>query len=275
MARGQQIPPSYHQGYARNAGGSAYPDLWRGLVGAWVPALGVTGSILKDVSGFGHDGTFTLMDPTTDWIVAANPRMPGYALTYDGSDDKVTLGNSATLQLSVGTIITWINSPSNTNEYEGVVNKDNAYGIYLKSGVYIIFDWGASADRSTGVSVQDGENYSLALAFNSGVTNGTSLYIDGVNKLDTTMTIVDQNTQLVLGADDISGSEYYPGEINGTFLYDRILSPAEISLLYRVPLAPLILRSHLFVKVILAAFADPAAIGQLRQSGGMIGRRWQ
>ena len=43
--------PSYKRGFARCAGESQYPEMWRGLVGAWVPALGNTGKTLRDVSG--------------------------------------------------------------------------------------------------------------------------------------------------------------------------------------------------------------------------------
>jgi len=71
--------PSYGQGFARSAGESAYPKFWEGLIGAWVPELGPTGNTLIDVSGFGHHGTLTLMDPSSDWVIGANQRAPGYA----------------------------------------------------------------------------------------------------------------------------------------------------------------------------------------------------
>lgn len=84
-------PPSYSQGYARSAGESAFPGFWRGLVGAWVPALGVAGEKLQDVSRHGNPGLLTAMDPATDYVVGGNPRVPGYVLDFDGIDDYVSV----------------------------------------------------------------------------------------------------------------------------------------------------------------------------------------
>lgn len=48
---------------------SAYPELWHGVVGAWCPSLGPTGSRLHDFSRRNNWGTFVSMDPATDWVV--------------------------------------------------------------------------------------------------------------------------------------------------------------------------------------------------------------
>lgn len=61
--------------YARNAWESDYPELWRGLVGLWVPALGNTGGVLRDVSGRSNRTTIS----GATWGAAA--------LAFDGSDD--------------------------------------------------------------------------------------------------------------------------------------------------------------------------------------------
>jgi hypothetical protein len=51
MAEQRDYPPSFKQGFARSAAESEFPQLWRGLVGAWVPALGRCGDVLHDVCG--------------------------------------------------------------------------------------------------------------------------------------------------------------------------------------------------------------------------------
>jgi hypothetical protein len=61
--------------------------LARGLVGAWLFNEG-RGSTLWDVSGAGHTGTLASMDPSSDWV--AGPH--GYALDFDGTDDRVIVG---------------------------------------------------------------------------------------------------------------------------------------------------------------------------------------
>lgn len=63
------MQPSFKTGYAKNASESANPQLWEGLVGAWMPSFGVTGGTLRDVSGNHNNGTLNNMDPATDWVV--------------------------------------------------------------------------------------------------------------------------------------------------------------------------------------------------------------
>lgn len=45
LRTGKPTQPSYKAGYAKIASESAYPELWDGLVGAWVPALGNSGNV--------------------------------------------------------------------------------------------------------------------------------------------------------------------------------------------------------------------------------------
>jgi len=77
----QRSRPSYTQGFARSAAESAYPNLWNGLVGAWIPPLGPTGLTVRDVSGWGNQGTLTDMDPATAWAKTEK----GWALDFDGA----------------------------------------------------------------------------------------------------------------------------------------------------------------------------------------------
>ena len=60
--------PSYAQGFAPRDGPPANLNLWTGLQGLWVPALGPTGVTLFDQSPFKRDGTLTNMDPATAWV---------------------------------------------------------------------------------------------------------------------------------------------------------------------------------------------------------------
>ncbi len=53
--------PSYYNGFARNAGESAHPELWQFARGLWIPSLGVTGNVLFDQSVFKSHGTLINM----------------------------------------------------------------------------------------------------------------------------------------------------------------------------------------------------------------------
>ena len=85
--------PSYKTGFyspSRRFGVPKYPELWYGCVGAWCPSLGRTGYILKDMSGYGTDGTLTSMDAGTDWVNSGGK----LALDFDGINDTINISNT-------------------------------------------------------------------------------------------------------------------------------------------------------------------------------------
>lgn len=84
----KQTQPSYASGYAKSASESANPNLWDGLVGAWVPNLGVTGDSLRDISGKGSHATGDNFDVGTDWGITEVG--PALTLSGDGSEGMIT-----------------------------------------------------------------------------------------------------------------------------------------------------------------------------------------
>jgi len=83
----RRAAPSYKAGYARSSAESANPGLWDGLVGAWVPALGVSSGTLYDISGHGGDGTLTNLTLANAWVIQDGE----YVLDYAGANDYVDL----------------------------------------------------------------------------------------------------------------------------------------------------------------------------------------
>ena len=65
----------------------AHPLVW-GLAGAWVFNEG-RGDQAWDLSESGHTGALTSMDPSSDWVGGPH----GYALDFDGMDDRVIVGS--------------------------------------------------------------------------------------------------------------------------------------------------------------------------------------
>ena len=78
--------PTWKQGFARSAGESAYPNLWKGLEFALVPELGPTGVTLREVIG-GEHGTLTNMEVATDWIVDDG----AYCLETNATDEHINV----------------------------------------------------------------------------------------------------------------------------------------------------------------------------------------
>lgn len=117
---------------ANNASESAYPHLRKGLVGAWVPSLGVTGDTLRDVSGRGSHGTLTNMDAATDWQTSG-----GGSLDFDGTNDYVLLPLiSIKLPFSLSV---WFRSANLTKPFQSLFTADtNLAANPLYCGVHYI-----------------------------------------------------------------------------------------------------------------------------------------
>lgn len=81
------IAPSLQTGFARNAGESKYPHFWKGLKGAWIPNLGVTGKTLHDFSKERNDGAFA---GGMSWIADEGK----WVVTGNGTNGEVDLGVS-------------------------------------------------------------------------------------------------------------------------------------------------------------------------------------
>jgi hypothetical protein len=125
---------------------------------------------------------------------------PGNALNFDGSNDFVNCGNNSNVQINQGTVEAWIKTANAGTGYRGIVVKQRAYGIYLVDNVLQLYDYGSNSAKSTGINLADNRWHHIAFTFNSSITNGTIIYIDGVSKLTTTSTVSSHIQVLGIGA---------------------------------------------------------------------------
>ena len=178
-----------------------------------------SGTTANDSSGNANTGTLTSGPTWTSGKV-------GKAVSLDGIDDYVLSSNATSVQLTTGTVEAWVKTSNAGASYRGVVAKENAYGMLIKDNVFITYDWTAVADRSTGVNVADGNWHHLVMSFQSGVSSGTILYVDGVPKLTTTMTVSSQTVALKIGT---NSTQYFAGNIDQTMLFNYVRTPAQIA----------------------------------------------
>ncbi len=152
--------------------------------------------------------------------------------TFNGlSGSYATLGNPAALQVGTGSISAWIKTSGAGNQYRGIVTKLNAFGLYLRNNRLIIHDFGSNSRRDTGVNLDDNTWHHVAVTFQSGVANGTIIYIDGTARLTTTMTVVNQLQPVIIGAgtDADSYAGNFAGSIDEVLLYNTVLPASVIS----------------------------------------------
>jgi hypothetical protein len=202
--------------------------LTTGLVGAWCPSLGPTGTRLRDVSGRNNDGTLVDMDPGTDWI----PNAGKFALDFDGNNDRVEfsnlpkMGNFRTLSLwvfqralSPGGVSRWFSLGSESfviRERNGQIER-----YFFNSGG---FNYGV---RNTSVVLNKWQHYILRF---DGVS--LQLWVNGIFISSNSFGQVprtNDGTALLSN----TGGETLNGLMDDIRLYDRAIGGFEIDLLYK------------------------------------------
>lgn len=157
-----------------------------------------------------------------------NAPTPANALDFDGVDDRVSGTNDDKFKLSSGTIEGWIKTSNAGTSYCAIFGKTFAYMAFLFNNELIIYDWGAATNRSTGVLLNDNTWHHIAFTFNSGVNNGTLIYIDGVLRLTTTMSILSQEHFFTIGASVPTYGQFYKGSIDDVRVWNVQKTQSEI-----------------------------------------------
>jgi hypothetical protein len=146
---------------------------------------------------------------------------------FDGTNDYINFGNSSTLQQSSGTLSAWAKASSPGSGYRGIIAKQGAYGLFYTDSVLVAYDWAADTPRSTGINIADNTWKNVVLTYQSGVSNGTRIYINGVSVLTATITIQSQVANLFGGAEANAG-QYAACQISSFNMYSRALTATEI-----------------------------------------------
>ncbi len=157
------------------------------------------------------------------------------AATFSGTTSGVVMtSNPASLQLAEGSIEAWVRTTNPGTDYRGIVVKQNAYGLFVRNGMLGSYSWGGAAgDRTTGIPIADGQWHHVAMTFRSGVTNGTTVYLDGKPVLTTTITVANQTQPLLIGAGSSGRAQALNGAIDVVAVYPTVLSPQQIAAHHR------------------------------------------
>ena len=146
---------------------------------------------------------------------------------FDGSNDYINFGNSSTLQQSSGTLSAWAKASSPGGGYRGIIAKQGSYGLFYTDSVLVAYDWAADAPRSTGINIADNTWKNVVLTYQSGVSNGTFIYINGISVLTTTITVLNQINNLFGGA-EANASQFAVCQISSFNMYSRALTAQEV-----------------------------------------------
>jgi len=159
----------------------------------------------------------------------------GKALSLNGSDQFMVAGNGADHVLTTGTIECWIKSDvpvADTDGFHGIIVKQGAYGLFLKGNELIAYDWQNGGERRTYRLLRDEHNnawHHVAMSFQSGVTDGTVIYLDGQPILTTTYTVGSSEEPLAIGAGFAGAVQLFQGMMDEVRVWNVVRTPAEIA----------------------------------------------
>ena len=160
-----------------------------------------------------------------------------YCLTLNGTSQYGSLSLASYYAYNVGTVELWINASAVQNSYTAaILTKPTAYGIYLFNGILSVYDWYANLVVSTGIALNDNTWHHIAFSFNSGVNNGSFIYVDKILKNTFTYTVLGQTVPITLGSEGTSS--YFKGKIYQLRIWNRQLSSVEIAILYNRVVSP-------------------------------------
>lgn len=275
------LKPSYASGYAKNASQSAHPNLWDGLVGAWMPSLGVTGDTLRDVSGNGNHGTLTNMDAASDWVATSK----GLALDFDGSNDYVPCSRKINPKITGDlTFAVWANF-ERVSGVQGIMSTISASGnngqqleFGRTAGRFVWLQDGTTLDAISTESFSTGDHF-VAITRTKVINNWQITFFIDNKPADQHVTSKNPAANGGLGNFTIGrpgdyNGQYFDGIVHSSVVYNRALSPQEIKQLYVDSLAPFRTKKRTVVRVP-AAIPAATKVGSIKKPTTIIKPSYQ
>lgn len=149
------------------------------------------------------------------------------ALNFDGVDDFVSFGNPTAFQSNTITLEAWIKAANPVpTDYQGIIIKQYAYGLYLLNGVLITHLYNESnANLSSGVNVADDTWHHVALTMDGATA---FLYLDGTLRGQRAYTVKDQTYNVFLSKGGDGVAQYFKGSIDGVRIWNVARTQAQI-----------------------------------------------
>lgn len=238
----EQLRPSYKSGFAPRDFLPKHPDLWKGCIGAWCPSLGSTGTVVKDWSKSGINGTLTgSLSIDTGW----SPN----GIKGNGSTGAVSCGTGYNPGLESWSQSAWYKHDA-AQSLTGISGKSlfaagaGRYGFYIDSNVnlyaFVEVSAGVFVTNSYTITANDGIWHSLVWTVNR--TGNAILYFDGKEvssvsaSAHSAVNITSAFTYNIAAYNDAAGvpsqaSTSINGFVDDIRHYNRVLSPYEAKLL--------------------------------------------
>ena len=215
-------------------------DLAPVCVGHWKMNDNADNTDVLDSSGNDHNGTFN--DPTNPNTSAHHVvgKING-ALIFDGTNDYVAVPDDASLDITGPlTLASWTKYTSTSAGY--IINKGKtgtAYGYWAGNNAGKIRFGNNAGFKTTTSTFNDGNWHFVVCVYEGGGAFGAlKIYVDNVEQATTTTGTFNgfaaTNESLILGArmNDSVVSGFFNGSIDNAIVFNKALSPDEMSYLY-------------------------------------------
>ena len=168
---------------------------------------------------------------------ASVPGKSGNALSFDGSDDVVTIQNF--VPPPQGTIVFWIN-PALVKSKERILGAGGDYEVWLRGNGELkneLFD-GGSSTTGTGPGALNADEWNHVATTYDSTTTTVEIYLDGELRVAGTAEVPSTPTETTLlfghrgGA---SAGEHYEGLLDDVRIHDHVLPEMEIDALANPP----------------------------------------
>lgn len=163
-----------------------------------------------------------------------------YSMSFDGASDFIDCGNDSSLSISGDlTISAWVYIDAHKN-YNAIVSKisgtDRNYEILFRLTGNVSFytqTSGGTVDFTTSTTIIPINTWTnIVVTVDSGVTNGTKFYFNGVQDITTgTHTVVGNTANLNIGR-RTTNAFYMDGKIDEVGIFNTTLTQAEVQSIY-------------------------------------------
>jgi len=213
-------------------------NILQGLVGAWCPSLGPSGYTLLDRSGRGQHGTLTNMDAGSDWVGTSG----GWALDFDGVNDKVTSTHQMGTGIDRVTLAFWAKKPAaNTIAICSLGSESTNSRFHVSwfsdSEVYCTCENGSPSFGNVTLSYA-ASWFHFVLSYNGGQSTNAARLRPFINGTQRTLafsgtipsTAISSNV-VAIGA---GSGAFATAQIDEVAIWNRDVSPAEASGIYNM-----------------------------------------
>ena len=240
------IQPSFANGFARSAGESAHPDLWKNLQAAWIPNFGNTGNQLFDLSNRQNNtGSIGGADWTAEGLLFTRSETDGISIGKTNTNllilgdmtvqFRVKLGSTSALQvLGLHGALGDVDGSENIT-WDCLIDATNALRWFWEHSNGTNVDTTSSA--GTGLSVGDRATLTF-VRYNDGTA--VKFYINGVqngNAVTGLTRATDGSIGSIFLGKSVDAGQSFDGVMSYAYVWDRALTANEIAQLAIDPFA--------------------------------------